>query len=767
MHKKPKLIGFYIRIFFVFIAYKLKLINEYRYQNLRWSFMGRIKYTNEDWDLLFGKSKINNKIPIASTLILVDNVPEIILESFARKRRMKSLGLHKNKETNKYDLIDYKNIIFQNHIRLAIISPYFIKYVNKFDLTISIFFNTKYFDSVKKYRISFWKNLISELVILIIGSAAITVLSIFMAEYTFEPDMIVDIIKSPELMVLNGIIVLFTVLLMYALFNSVPLGLFIGSFPYFILGLVDYFMLKYRSMPLEYDDLLLYREAKSMGTRYSYNPPKQYVLLLLLFLIIVVVIKINIKSSQRTLLKNGIVFFLAIAGIIFSIPNIYQSEKFFELTPIKYGNIWNSTTRYMTNGSIYSFLHSVRSLTPKPPKGYSEDKAKKILAKFDKKATLPKNKKKRVNIIELQLEAYQDFSKYKNIEIDPTVYAGLRQLESESLYGELTTSSFGGGTIVAETKMITGFSKLPDINQPMGSIVRYFNTQNYKTLKLHPGYGWFYGRTKSSNYLGFDSFKYKENYYNKNVSDVSIVPDQLVFNDLYKQYHQEVDKGKYNLFNQTITYQNHGPYETTLDTKDDNGNLTDMAKSLKEKPLVTWKDGYNNQDYAIINNYLYGIRDTSNQLVELTNKFKNDKEPVVIEMHGDHNPWGGNNNSTYKMLGINLDIGMQQGYKNYYNTPYLIWANDAAKKLLKQPLSGKGPMISPQYMIPLIFKHLGYSGNSHIQQLNSLRKELPIMNDDGSYMYKGKITKKIPDNIEQKVTELKYVEYYMETQEFK
>ncbi|WP_045628243.1 hypothetical protein, partial [Lacticaseibacillus paracasei] len=63
-----------------------------------------------------------------------------------------------------------------------------------------------------------------------------------------------------------------------------------------------------------------------------------------------------------------------------------------------------------------------------------------------------------------QLEAFQDFSKWSDLEIDPSVYAGLHQVASEGMAGQLTTTIFGGGTVDTERKVLTGFSELSPIN---------------------------------------------------------------------------------------------------------------------------------------------------------------------------------------------------------------------------------------------------------------------------------------------------------------
>lgn len=66
--------------------------------------------------------------------------------------------------------------------------------------------------------------------------------------------------------------------------------------------------------------------------------------------------------------------------------------------------------------------------------------------------------------------------------------------------------------------------------------------------------------------------------------------------------------------------------------------------------------------------------------------FKRDSEPVVVILFGDHNPWMGDT------MGANFDLDTEEGFYNYYNTPYIIWGNDTAKEVLENDFVGEGPL---------------------------------------------------------------------------
>ena len=53
---------------------------------------------------------------------------------------------------------------------------------------------------------------------------------------------------------------------------------------------------------------------------------------------------------------------------------------------------------------------------------------------------------------------------------------------------------------------------------------------------------------------------------------------------------------------------------------------------------------------------------------------------MVMLFFGDHKATFGNANCYYEDMGINAQIYTPEGCWDLFTTPYLIWANDAAKQ---------------------------------------------------------------------------------------
>lgn len=589
------------------------------------------------------------------------------------------------------------------------------------------------------------------IVALFFVSIVATLITLYIPTFSYNKEMFTDILVNKRVLFLNTLPVFLTILGMFGLTRRVSLASILGGLPWVILGIVDFFMLKYRSAPLRFVDIFLIKEAKGMGKRYSYMPDKSVFILLGIYLIIILIALWFTPKVKRSWWASIFLMVLSIGGLSSAITNLYQPVTLYNKVQTTRGNIWNGNNHYMSAGVVHSFLHTIGEDKLKAPKGYTKEKAVSYLNSFNKSPKISKHKK--ATIIDIQLEAFQDFSKWDTgkLGIDDSVYAPLKRIQEESLSGELTTSYFGGGTIDAERKILTGFDTLPPLNKPLkDSYPNYFKQQGYDTLKMHPGYAWFYQRQRVAPLLGFEDALFKENYYDKNVSKDSVVEDSKVFDDLLKRLGTNGKDDRINpKFIQLITYQNHGPY----------------AKEFDDKPLIAWKDSYNKEDYAIINNYLYGIKKTNESLEKLLHSLKELEEPIILEFHGDHNPWGGDNNSTFNMLGINLDLGTAEGYGNYYNTPYVMWANNSAKKMLKTDFKGKGTNISPKYVMLIILKHLGVNGNSVNQMLTKELQNISVINNiDGHYKLNKSddyITKdKLPKELVKEDTLVNYVNYF-------
>lgn len=749
------ILGFYIRrrpwrFWIVFpilwwrILFLFKMIQETNYQRKVWHLILKVPLPLKTWEKLQPHS--SDRDVLLQPQLVFGQVPEELLRLLV-KPAIKVKGLAINLQGNLEGtatswLVNRKSLSRDS----LVISPHTYRAYGRKSLRNQspfIFSGGRIYQNYASYLIKSCLSNLRDWIILGFAALVITVMGIMIGTNRFNLLMAQDVLNDTKLVLLNWFPVWLIFLLAWTLFDNVGWGMLGGSIIPLAIAIVNFFMFKYRNYPFSFSDIFLVSEASNMGKRYSYLLPGKHLFAIFAYLIFALLLAKLLKSVDNGKIRRIVLAVVFALTGSFALTHIYQNDSFYtSAKKITHGNIWSFPNRYATNGIYFSFLNTTNKGGLDKPQGYTKAKALASLRQYSYH-NIPREK--RVNFITIQLEAYNDFSKWSQIKIDPSVYADLNKIKQKGMSGSLTTTIFGGGTIDTERKMLTGYPSIETINHQTNSLVDYFNEQDYETLALHPGFGWFYNRQNVDLYLGFDKFLYKENYYDKNVDSSFVVPDKKVFPDLVKQFDQITNKGK-KVFNQTVTYQNHGPYPTTF----------------VGKPLVKWQKGYNKKDYAIINNYLAGVKATNQALLALVNRLEKSKEPVVLAFWGDHNPWGGDNNSTYKMLGINLNYRSSTGFHNYFDTPYVMWANSAAKKVMATDFTGTGPNISPMYILPTMFEYIGIKGNSYMQMLQKMKADLPVFGYE-AYIYQDRLIRKLPSSLQKEVDQLQQVVYYLKT----
>ena len=173
------------------------------------------------------------------------------------------------------------------------------------------------------------------------------------------------------------------------------------------------------------------------------------------------------------------------------------------------------------------------------------------------------------------------------------------------------------------------------------------------------------------------------------------------------------------LFSFSVTYQGHGPYG-------------DRECWWGEPEDFFTNPGLDDASRYILSNYLGSVMDTQKHLTAMVDAFRASEEPIVLVVFGDHKPWLGNGNSVYQDLGIDLSQETEESFYSYWSTPYVIWANGAAKAVLGRDIAGKGPDISPCFLMNVLFEQLGWTGDAYMQAVDQCRTELPVIHSSGA-----------------------------------
>ncbi len=558
-------------------------------------------------------------------------------------------------------------------------------------------------------------SLVKPLLLMVLLGGVLLVISLTLSTGIFNSEIFRSYFKSPKLLMLNFIPIFIFMLVLYLVSNRLSLSFVLTSIVIIVGGVGNRAKIMYRDDPLVMMDLKLLNEARMMSERYAIPINTRIIATIVGLIIIAIIVKIFFDYK----IDNKKIRLVSLGGILvfsgFGYKNIYLNQDVYDKIGDKTViDQWIESQRHQSKGFIYPFLFSGKDLMEEKPEGYSKKLAKENLDKFEYE-NIPEGKK--VNVISIMLEAYNDFSKFPGLKIQNGVYDDFHKLQEESIHGNLVTNIFAGGTVDTERAFLTGYQYQPKYNKETNSFVWYFKEQGYKTEAMHPITGSFYNRRNVNEHIGFDEFYHGDNKYtDAELEDKNFLPSII-------QGFEEAKKENKPYFNFSLTYQNHGPY---------------AKEKYHEVDYLERKPEYDEGLYNIANNYLYGVKDTGEELSKMIDYFRNQDEPVVVVLFGDHNPWLGEQNAVYKMLGIDLDLGTEQGFRNYYETPYIIWGNDAAREIAGNDLQGQRDEIGSCYLMAQMFEELGYVGNPYMQSLMDIKSKVPVQHnlffkEDGKY----------------------------------
>ena len=548
-------------------------------------------------------------------------------------------------------------------------------------------------------------------------------------------------LRHPLLVLLNLLPMMLLAALGFFLFSRAWAATLFAALPALALLVCSYFKLLLRSEPVFFSDLALVRTAGGFAGRYHLLPTAWMcgaaVVALCLTLLALLLPRCRLTLCQR-LIGSLVCLALLVGGT----ATLYASDDLYDSFPC-YGTVdpWDTRVRYLSHGTVYSFLHSAPRLLR-----FGEGGGRTLYESYTD-ADIPAEQ--RVTVLGIMAEAFSDLSELaplRDNERVAEIYAPLHALEAESISGQLVTNIFAGGTVDTEWCALTGLSSYEAFSSATGSYVRYFASQGYETRYQHPGYGWYYDREHINAYLGFQESVFSENGFAELVDPVYAQwhSDGIVVDYLLRQLDgRGADDPP--LFSFTVTYQNHGPYEW---------EQAIFPDFFGKNP------GWSKATYCILANYLHGISETLTELTRLVDSLRGRDEPIVLVFFGDHKPWLGDGNSAYNEVGVNLNTATQEGFVDFYATPYLIWANDAAKAALGASFTGEGGLISPCFLMTELFDACSWEGPGFMQLSREMRAISPVLARQPVFLQDGALTGKLSAD------DMRFYTRYRSAQEF-
>lgn len=557
---------------------------------------------------------------------------------------------------------------------------------------------------------------------LLCAALGVTAVMLLLAAGNYSLRVFLGYFTHPQLFLLNLLPVLMLMLIGWAVTGRAWAAYLFGALPAMAFAFGNYYKMVFRNDPVMFGDLLILGEAGNMAGQYRLFVNGRLLLvigsLLAGFLILLFLVRGRPRGRVRLTALAA-----ALLAVIFGVKP-YLSDQLYTATAVnlEYLSPWAATHQFVSRGALYPFFYSAKEAFPSAPEGYDKEETAQLLAQY-KDADIPQEEK--VNIMTVMLEAFADFSQFQGIEFSQDVYALYHALEEESYTGTLVTNIFAGGTVNSERAFLTGVSTQFNWRSAANSYPWYFKAQGYQTSGDHPCYDWFYNRKNINAYLGLDDYRFVENYYGE-LTGYAVGMDDVFFPELTADFLARLETG-IPQFSYSLSYQGHGPYDSDVCWW---GEVDDYIANHH----------MDQESRYILANYLGSVMDTQEHIADLVDTLRGREEPVILILYGDHMPWLGNGNTVYDALGINLNQTTDEGFRNFWSTRYLIWANDAAKQVLDFDFTGEGPDLSPCFLMGHLFDLLDWEGDAYTQATREIRQTLPVIHDGGRCMENGVLT---------------------------
>ena len=585
-------------------------------------------------------------------------------------------------------------------------------------------------------------NILWNAAFLVLSSAALCGVCLWFAIGKYDLFYIfLGYFRNPEIFILNWLPLLILQTVLYAVFNSQAASFLVTGIAALLMSLGNYFKLAFRNDPFSFDDLSSIRAGLSVAGEYPIQVTWQIALAFFCVAAGCVAIFLFARLKMNAAVRFCMILF-ALTSAWFLWNRVYTDyDRYYENS---YSNFLFITRdkrdSFIANGFFYPFLFSITESSNIPPDGYDEQQMEALYAEFSG-TEIPAERK--VNIMVIQLESFCDLEAMGLTGISESVYEPLRLLQRESVSGVLVPSVIGGGTVTTERSVLTGAYRQQDFYKPAYSYIRYLNSQGYLCTASHPNVPYFYARNTINEYLGFDEFYHLENYF-QDLTGGEWRCDEQYLPEIFRMFCEQCRKETGAVFSFNVSLQGHSPYHA------------DMYD--RETDLWTM-DSVSDGTRILMNNYLSLIAETQRILMEQTATLLDEPEPMVLLIYGDHKPWFGD--EVYEELNLKMSMDTEQGMLDYLGTPYLIWANAAARDQLQNEFAGEGIVTSPGYLMNILFNQLGWKGPAFMQYTETVREMIPVICMRGGYLEEGKYVQELSEKGIKLLSQYQSLFYYL------
>lgn len=512
---------------------------------------------------------------------------------------------------------------------------------------------------------------------------------------------------------LNIVFYQLTGFLLFGVLKYVRLALMLQSVFFMIIGLVNYYVLNFRSAPIMPWDIFSLKTAASVADNFSYDLELQAVGVLIGFLLLLFAESRFTMRAPIRLAKRSFLIFLP-AFLLFGYIQMVQNDSFVAQFGL-YDKLFTPTVMNRRDGNIVAFLMEMEYLNVEKPDGYLVSEAQELYQSGSSEELLAAlenpGEEHRPNIIVIMDEAFSDLSIRGSLTTNQDYMPFLHKLQKgadNTITGYLNVSVLGGNTANTEFEFLTGntMAFLPQgsvayqqyVKSAVPSLASFLKELGYRTTAIHPYNAGGWERDRVYPLLGFDAFLSRQDFPGAGKLR-NYISDQACFERIIKLYEEKQAGEPMFVFN--VTMQNHSGYEEDYD------NFT---------PEIT-VEGVSSRSLP---NYLSLMKETDEALEDLIAYFSRAQEDTMIVFFGDHQPTTYVSNPILRKDGRNPDTLTEEENLLKYKVPYLIWANFDIEEARNQETSAN-------YLAIDILENCGLALPAYQQQMKAFREEYPII----------------------------------------
>lgn len=504
----------------------------------------------------------------------------------------------------------------------------------------------------------------------------------------------------------NLILYMFYFVIIFSILKSSMYTVVIGEGIFFIVGLINRYVLEFRQLPLLPTDLLSIDTAFKVLNNYKYEWFNfEVIICIFVFSNMIILAYLfsdyKINNSLKVNMGLGIIICIIFSMLFTVIFKMDILEKL-KINPYQ----WKQDIGYINNGFLLSFIGNTKYLLVEKPDDYDSNEIRKFQNKMSN-INISKENKKSPNIIAIMDESFSELKEIFDLETRDEYIPFINSMDKNILKGTLLVSSFAGNTCNTEFEFLTSNSMafLPRgsipyqqyIDKSTDGLVSILNNQGYESIAIHPysPKGW--NRVRVYKHLGFSNFLSEEDFKSPGYIR-GYISDESSFEKIIEVYNNR-DKSK-GIFIFNVTMQNHGGYNI----EDNNYEKRVYVKNIQEAQQI--------------DEYLSLINKTDSAVQNLIDYFNNIDEPTVILFFGDHQP--GLNEQFYE----NIDKNSLEELQKKYKVPFFIWTNfDRESKQLGT--------ISSNYLATVLLEVCGLEIPQYNIFLGELMNNIPAINSNG------------------------------------